>query len=55
MIDLRPYQVWFVTGSRHLYGEKTLAEVAEHSRTIVRELAKSSRLPFTSGEGREKA
>ena len=24
MIDLKGYEVWFVTGSQHLYGPKTL-------------------------------
>ena len=24
MIDLKQYEVWFVTGSQHLYGPKTL-------------------------------
>ncbi|MDR2974452.1 MAG: L-arabinose isomerase [Propionibacteriaceae bacterium] len=27
--------VWFLTGSQHLYGEETLAQVAENSRGIV--------------------
>ena len=31
MIDLKQYEVWFVTGSQHLYGPKTLETVAEHS------------------------
>jgi L-arabinose isomerase len=45
MIDLRKFQVWFVTGSQHLYGEKTLAEVAEHSQTMARALSESPRIP----------
>jgi len=28
MIDLRQYEVWFVTGSQHLYGPETLEKVA---------------------------
>ena len=35
MIDLKQYEVWFVTGSQHLYGPKTLEQVAEHSREIA--------------------
>jgi L-arabinose isomerase len=35
MIDLRQYEVWFVTGSQHLYGPKTLETVAEDSREIA--------------------
>lgn len=36
MIDLSTYEVWFVTGSQHLYGPKTLKQVAEHSKEIAR-------------------
>ncbi|MGE5462312.1 MAG: L-arabinose isomerase, partial [Syntrophothermus sp.] len=35
MIDLKQYEVWFVTGSQHLYGPKTLETVAEHSSEIA--------------------
>lgn len=28
-------EVWFLTGSQHLYGQKTLDQVAENSKTIV--------------------
>ncbi|MGO3307820.1 MAG: hypothetical protein ACTILG_14265, partial [Sphingobacterium sp.] len=31
-IDLKAFEVWFVTGSQDLYGEQTLLEVAEHAR-----------------------
>jgi len=34
MIDLKQYEVWFVTWSQHLYGPKTLEQVAEHSRQL---------------------
>lgn len=34
-VDLKQYEVWFLTGSQHLYGEETLAKVAEHSQAIV--------------------
>jgi L-arabinose isomerase len=35
MIDLSHFEVWFVTGSQHLYGPETLEQVAEHSRHIA--------------------
>ncbi|MEH0152739.1 L-arabinose isomerase [Limibacter armeniacum] len=35
MINLKEREIWFVTGSQHLYGEETLRQVAEHSRQIV--------------------
>jgi L-arabinose isomerase len=38
MIDLHQFEVWFVTGSQHLYGPETLEQVAEHSRTIAQAL-----------------
>jgi L-arabinose isomerase len=45
MIDLNQYEVWFVTGSQHLYGPKTLEQVAEHSREIASALDNSSQIP----------
>ncbi len=45
MIDLKSLEVWFVTGSQHLYGEETLKKVAEHSQQIVKELNASSSIP----------
>ena len=38
-------EVWFVTGSQHLYGDKTLAKVAQHSRKIARALSQSDQIP----------
>lgn len=35
MLDLKQFEVWFVTGSQHLYGEETLRQVAGHSQTIA--------------------
>ena len=46
MIFLDNLEVWFVTGSQHLYGQKTLDEVAEHSRTIARSLSESRKIPL---------
>jgi len=45
MIDLKGYEVWFVTGSQHLYGPKTLERVAEHSREIASALGASTHIP----------
>ena len=45
MFDLKQYEVWFVTGSQHLYGPKTLEEVAEHSRKIASVLNASVHIP----------
>ena len=45
MIDLREYEVWFVTGSQHLYGPKTLEQVAEHSKEIAAALGASTHMP----------
>ena len=38
------FEVWFVTGSQHLYGPETLEQVAEDSQKIVRGLNSSGRL-----------
>ena len=45
MIDLQAYEVWFVTGSQHLYGPKTLETVAEHSKEIAAALGASAHVP----------
>jgi L-arabinose isomerase len=44
-IDLKQFEVWFVTGSQHLYGPETLEKVAEHSQTIAQALAQSDKIP----------
>jgi L-arabinose isomerase len=45
MIDFKGLEVWFVTGSQHLYGEQALAQVARHSTEMAKGLAASSQLP----------
>ena len=45
MEDLKRLEVWFVTGSQHLYGEETLKQVAEHSTQIARSLDKDPAIP----------
>ena len=46
MIDLKNLEVWFITGSQHLYGEETLKQVAEHAQDIVNGMNTSKRIPF---------
>jgi L-arabinose isomerase len=45
MEDLKKLEVWFVTGSQHLYGEETLKQVADHSTQIARSLDKDAAIP----------
>lgn len=45
MTDLKKLDVWFVTGSQHLYGEETLKQVAAHSQQIAKELSGSPAIP----------
>ncbi len=45
MINLKKFEVWFVTGSQHLYGEETLKQVAKHSKTIATSLNASPQIP----------
>lgn len=45
MIDLKQNEVWFVTGSQHLYGPKTLEAVAKHSQEIASALDTSTHMP----------
>src|SRR5690349_20772804 len=45
MIDLSKFEVWFLTGSQHLYGPETLQQVAQHSEEIVRALNGSGNIP----------
>jgi L-arabinose isomerase len=47
MIDLKTLEVWFVTGSQHLYGEETLRQVAEHSQTIATALNEATQIPVS--------
>ncbi len=46
MIDLKNFEIWFVTGSQFLYGEETLNTVNQHSKEIVQELGGSPVLPL---------
>lgn len=44
-MDFNEFEVWFITGSQHLYGEATLKKVAEHAQEMSREMTQSGKLP----------
>ncbi len=44
-IDLSKFEIWFLTGSQHLYGPETLQQVAQHSEEIVRALNSAGTIP----------
>ena len=44
MNDLKQLELWFITGSQHLYGEETLRQVAEHSGAIAKALNGASQI-----------
>ena len=46
MIDLEQFEVWFVTGSQHLYGPDTLLAVADHSKEIAAAFSNSKKIPI---------
>ena len=43
--NLKRFEVWFVTGSQHLYGEETLKQVGAHSQKIASALNQSIEIP----------
>ncbi|HEY4322563.1 MAG TPA: L-arabinose isomerase [Mucilaginibacter sp.] len=45
MINLKTFEIWFITGSQDLYGEETLKLVAEHSQQIVSGIDNSGKIP----------
>lgn len=45
MIDLSKYEIWFLTGSQHLYGPETLEQVASHSQEIAAALNAAGAIP----------
>ena len=47
LTPLKQSEVWFVTGSQHLYGPETLKQVADNSRTIAKAL--DGRRAFRAG------
>lgn len=46
MIDLKQFEVWFITGSQHLYGEETLRQVADDARQIAGGLDQAEAIPL---------
>jgi L-arabinose isomerase len=44
-MNMNTLEVWFLTGSQHLYGEAALRQVAGNSRCLVEGLNASTRLP----------
>ncbi|MFD2933158.1 L-arabinose isomerase [Spirosoma flavum] len=45
MLNLKQFEIWFVTGSQHLYGEETLRQVAEHSQIIAQSFDQAPAIP----------
>ncbi|MBK8137154.1 MAG: L-arabinose isomerase [Chloroflexi bacterium] len=45
MIDLKQFEVWFLTGSQHLYGPEAIQQVGVHSQEIVNGLNAASAVP----------
>ena len=45
MLNLKRNEVWFVTGSQHLYGPETLKQVAKHSQEIAKALNATPAIP----------
>ncbi len=41
-----PPEIWFLTGSQHLYGPETLDQVAKNSSEIVASLNQAGRIPI---------
>ena len=47
MENLKKFEVWFVTGSQHLYGDETLRQVADHSKQIAAAINDAKEIPVT--------
>ena len=45
MLHLKQFDIWFVTGSQHLYGEETLRQVDAHSQVIADFLNDAAQMP----------
>jgi L-arabinose isomerase len=44
LTTLKQYELWFLTGSQHLYGPETIEQVAQHSQEIVAALNATGRI-----------
>jgi L-arabinose isomerase len=47
MDELKKQELWFITGSQHLYGAETLQQVAHHAQIISQELNQTAKIPVT--------
>ena len=45
MINLKQFEVWFLTGSQHLYGPEAIEQVGQHSQAIVQALDSAAVIP----------
>lgn len=45
LFNFNTKEVWFITGSQHLYGEETLKQVAEHSQIMAKYVADNDKIP----------
>ena len=45
MANLKQFEVWFITGSQHLYGNETLKQVETHSKEIASALDAAETVP----------
>ena len=45
-MPLDNYQIWFLTGSQHLYGPEAIAQVGAHSREIAAALNHAAQIPL---------
>src|SRR5882672_11067172 len=45
LTNLKTREVWFLTGSQHLYGPETLREVDRHSQQVAQALDQSPQIP----------
>lgn len=46
MLSPDQFEVWFVTGSQHLYGAEALAQVAANAKTVAGSLNDEGEIPF---------
>lgn len=46
MIDISKKEIWFITGSQHLYGVETLKQVSNNSKEIAKGLDNAEQIPI---------
>ncbi len=46
MIDLKTYELWFVVGSQHLYGDEVITQVSHNAKRIAEFLDKQELIPI---------